>query len=269
MGWNHKLVVFLDSKESLIKNGSSSACCFVWSMNWTSRLRVNIFVLFVWFHATKQQQYKTTTWQRQIWSSRGRCFVLNQTESSTIYFCPSAWENPSLASWRQWNVFFDGTRNFCKQKRPNKQKCSKVRCGLLRPGNNLFHNVWSFSKYDFAFEMFIPDLPVSYKSYKFGTFWSIATWCIGNLWGIRHCRQRRFHVHHFRSKDVIKTSEFLFQRIRRKCWGTFDDSGICQSPLWRIYDTYMHISYIYVYTCTYVRICHDLLPEFVGRVFQG
>ena len=42
-----------------------------------------------------------------------------------------------------------------------------------------------------------------------------------------------------------------------------DGSGIYQSPLWRKYDAYLQIYIIYV------RIWHDLLPEFVGRVFQG
>ena len=45
MGWNHQLVVFFDSKKSLMKHGSSEKHVGVgvaWSINWTSRLRVNI-----------------------------------------------------------------------------------------------------------------------------------------------------------------------------------------------------------------------------------
>lgn len=107
--------------------------------------------------------------------------------------------------------------HFISQAKRPKKKSSKVRWPWLRPGIITFHNSLSFSKYDLHLKCSslifqFPINPINLAHFGRSLPDVLAT-CeafdtVGKHYSI-------FII--LRSKDVIKTSEFLFQRIRSNC----------------------------------------------------
>ena len=153
-----------------------------------------------------------------------------------------------------------------KNGRRNK-KSSKVRWPWLRPGRIRSHNIWSFSKNDL-------HLKCSSLIFQFPI----------NPIHLAHVgRSLPDVLATFEAFDTVGKDDSMFiiwdPRMSSKPPNSFFNESaaivevllMIQESVNHHYGEYMIIyAYnVYIYIYTHVRICHDLLPEFVGRVFQG